>query len=88
MSWWSMTGYYDYVLALIPGVLVGVTAMLTLFGTPLRAALFAGAGASSLVVGHALFVRAPTVDDPAAPDAVRSSTDGAARSESPASGAD
>ena len=83
-----MPGYYDYVLALIPGVLVGVTAMLTLFGTPLRAALFAGAGASSLVVGHALFVRAPKVDDSAVPDTVRSSVNGTARSESSASSAD
>ncbi|MFW5911409.1 MAG: hypothetical protein ACOCQV_01600 [Halolamina sp.] len=58
-----MTGYYDYVLALIPGVLIGLTAMLTLFGTPLRTALFAGGGASMLVVGHAVFVRGPVGDE-------------------------
>ncbi len=83
-----MACYYDYVLALIPGVLVGVTAMLTLFGTPLRAALFAGAGASSLVVGHGLFVRAPTVNGATAREAVRSSTDSAARPESSSSSTD
>ena len=84
-----MTGYYDYVLALIPGVLVGVTVMLTLFGTPLRTALFAGSGASLLVVGHALFVRAPVADPGAVPDARSQPTaEGAARSEPPASSAD
>lgn len=67
-----MTGYYDYVLALIPSVLVGVTAMLTLFGVPLRAALFAGSGASSLVVCHAVFVRAPVVEEPTAEAPARS----------------
>ncbi|QKY21556.1 hypothetical protein B4589_014670 [Halolamina sp. CBA1230] len=80
-----MTGYYDYVLALIPGVLVGVTAMLTLFGTPLWAALFAGAGASSFVVCHAVFVRAP-VEEPAA-EAAQSAVEASTRSE-PASRAD
>lgn len=83
-----MTGYYDYVLALIPGVLVGVTAMLTLFGTPLRPALFAGSGASLLVVGHALFVRGPAVDHPSTAEAARSASETAPRSESPASSAD
>ena len=80
MSRRSMTGYYDYVLALIPGVLVGVTAMLTLFGTPLRAALFAGAGASSLVVGHAMFVRAPVAEEPVG-EAVGATAESPARSE-------
>ena len=63
-----MTGYYDYVLALIPGVLVGVTAALTLLGAPPLTALFVGAGASTLVVGHALFVRSPVADERAAPE--------------------
>lgn len=80
-----MTGYYDYVLALIPSVLVGVTAMLTLFGVPLPAALFAGSGASSLVVGHAVFVRTPVAE--AEREAGGSAADASARSE-PASRAD
>lgn len=84
-----MTGYYDYVLALIPGVLVGVTATLALFGTPLRASLFAGSGASLLVVGHALFVRGPVVGEPTVSGTGgRSTPDGTVRSEPPASGAD
>lgn len=81
MSRWNMTGYYDYVLALIPSVLVGVTAALSLLGIPLRGALFAGAGASMLVVGHALFVRNPVAEEAPAPDAH-------ARSEPPGANAD
>ena len=76
-----MTGYYDYVLALIPAALIGVTATLSLLGLPLRGALFLGAGASTVVVGHALFVRSPVTDAYEAPDAP-------ARSEPPASNAD
>ncbi|NHX35530.1 MULTISPECIES: hypothetical protein [Halolamina] len=76
-----MTGYYDYVLALIPAVLIGVTAALSLLGIPLRGALFLGAGASTVVVGHALFVRTPVADERRTPDAP-------ARSEPPASNAD
>ena len=76
-----MIGYYDYVLALIPGVLVGMTAALTLLGVPLRGALFAGAGASTFVVGHALFVRSPVADEPPTADAP-------ARSESPGANAE
>lgn len=76
-----MTGYYDYVLALIPGVLVGVTAALSLLGIPLRGALFLGAGASTVVVGHALFVRTPTVDE-------RSRSEAPGRSEPPGTNAD
>jgi len=76
-----MTGYYDYVLALIPGVLVGVTAALSLLGVPLRGALFLGAGASMVVVAHALFVRTPVVEE-------RSRSETAARSEPPGTNAD
>ncbi|MFW5935173.1 MAG: hypothetical protein ACOCQL_04920 [Halolamina sp.] len=76
-----MTGYYDYVLALIPAVLIGVTAALSLLGIPLRGALALGAGASTVVVGHALFVRNPVADGYGAPDAP-------GRSEPPASNAD
>ena len=64
-----MVGYYDYVLVLIPGVLLGVTAALSLFGAPPLSALFAGSGAAALVVAHALFVRAPTLGERRSVDA-------------------
>jgi len=58
-----MTGYYDYVLGLIPLALVGITAVLTLAGLSLTSAVPLGAGVSGLVVGHALFINAP-IEDP------------------------
>lgn len=58
-----MTGYYDYVLLLIPGVLLGTTAALALFGISLSAAVPVGGGASTLVVAHALFVNGPVADE-------------------------
>jgi len=54
-----MTGYYDYVLGLIPTALGGVTAFLYLLGIPLTTAVFVGAGLASLPMCHALFVRNP-----------------------------
>ncbi|TKX75814.1 hypothetical protein EXE46_01575 [Halorubrum sp. GN11_10-6_MGM] len=61
-----MAGYYDYVLGLIPAVLIGVTAFLTHVGLTLTAALPAGAAAAAAIVAHAMFVRAPvTADAPA-----------------------
>mgnify|MGYP006286534655 FL=1 len=63
-----MTDYYDYVLALIPGTLLGVAAALSLFGLPLEVALSGGGATSALVVGHAVFVNGP-VDDEPVPDA-------------------
>ena len=54
-----MTRYYDYVLGLIPAVLFGVTAILFLAGIQLTMAVPVGAGASVLVIGHALFVNVP-----------------------------
>lgn len=74
-----MVCYYDYVLVLIPGVLLGVTTALSVYGTPLLPALFAGSGAAALVVAHALFVRAPTVGErrsvDARPDSRRTDSD-------------
>lgn len=58
-----MIGYYDYVLALIPTALLGVTGLLTLIGLPLLTALSVGGGASTLVVAHALFVNGPAGGD-------------------------
>jgi len=54
-----MTRYYDYVLGLIPVVLFGLTAFLFLAGLQLALAVPVGAGASLLVIGHALFVNVP-----------------------------
>jgi len=61
-----MTRYYDYVLGLIPVVLLGVTALLALAGLPMYLAVPAGAGVAVLIIGHALFVNVPTGVEPAA----------------------
>jgi len=57
-----MTGYYDYVLGLIPAALIGVTAFLNLVGLSLTAALPAGALVAGAVMAHAMFVRNPVAD--------------------------
>ena len=67
----GMTGYYDYVLGLIPAALIGVTALLNLVGLSLSSALPAGAVAAATVMAHAMFVRAPVAADAPA-DAPRS----------------
>ncbi|WP_424013352.1 hypothetical protein ACOZ35_09380 [Halorubrum xinjiangense] len=54
-----MTGYYDYVLGLIPVALIGVTASLTLVGLSVTSALPFGAVAAGTVMAHAMFVRNP-----------------------------
>lgn len=54
-----MTGYYDYVLGLIPGSLVGITALLVVAGVDLLVAMPVGAAVAALVVGHALFINCP-----------------------------
>ena len=64
-----MTGYYDYVLGLIPATLLGVTIALSVLGIPLSAAVPVGGGASALLIGHALFVNGPVDRTPDAPDA-------------------
>jgi hypothetical protein len=57
-----MTGYYDYVLGLIPAALIGVTAFLNLVGLSLTAALPGGAVVAGAVMAHAMFVRNPVTD--------------------------
>lgn len=57
-----MTGYYDYVLGLIPAALIGVTAFLNLVGLSLTAALPGGALVAGGVMIHAMFVRNPVED--------------------------
>ncbi|ELZ42326.1 hypothetical protein C471_04775 [Halorubrum saccharovorum DSM 1137] len=69
-----MTGYYDYVLGLIPAALIGVTAVLNLVGLSLTAALPGGALVAGGVVAHAMFVKAPVAGE------------GSARSDQPVSG--
>lgn len=64
-----MTGYYDYVLGLIPATLFAVTIALSVIGIPLEAAVPVGGGASALLVGHALFVNGPVDDTAEVPDA-------------------
>ncbi|RJX42044.1 hypothetical protein DM826_10325 [Halonotius aquaticus] len=55
-----MAQYYDYVLGVIPLVLVGLTTLLTLAGFELTTAIPVGAGVAALIIGHALFVNMPT----------------------------
>jgi hypothetical protein len=55
-----MTEYYDAVLGLIPAALVGITAALTIAGFDLTTAVPLGALVSVGVIGHAMFVNAPT----------------------------
>lgn len=59
-----MTGYYDFVLGLIPLALIGITAVLHVAGFALTSAVPLGAGASVLIMGHALFVNAPIDEAP------------------------
>jgi len=61
-----MTRYYDYVLGLIPAVMLGVTAILSLAGIQLTMAVPVGAGAAVLIIGHALFVNVPGQTEPMA----------------------
>lgn len=59
-----MTGYYDYVLGLIPLALFGLSAALGVAGLSLTTAVPVGAGVALLLVGHALFVNGPVDDVP------------------------
>jgi hypothetical protein len=58
-----MTGYYDYVLGLIPAALIGVTAFLNMVGLSLVIALPAGAAAAAGLIAHAMFIKNPVVDE-------------------------
>ncbi|OYR49120.1 hypothetical protein DJ73_18085 [Halorubrum sp. Ea1] len=66
-----MTGYYDYVLGLIPAALIGVTAVLNLIGLSLTAALPGGALVAGGVMFHAMFVRNPVTGVPGEADRPR-----------------
>lgn len=71
-----MTGYYDYVLGLIPAALIGVTAFLNLVGLSLTAALPGGALVAGAVMAHAMFVRNPVTDVRARTDRSRDAAAG------------
>ena len=61
-----MASYYDFVLALIPLSLLGVSGLLTGVGLDLAHAVPLGAGVAAAFIGHAMFVRAP-IDAPSRP---------------------
>lgn len=56
-----MTGYYDIVLGLIPIAFAGISGTLAFAGLGLTIAVTVGALVAVIVMGHAMFVRAPTV---------------------------
>jgi len=58
-----MTGYYDYVLGLIPAALLGVTAVLRLVGLPSTVAVPGGALVAAGLIAHAMFVKAPVTSE-------------------------
>lgn len=57
-----MTGYYDYVLGLIPVSLVVITGALLLAGFQLTTAVPLGSLVAVGLVGHAMFVNAPVTN--------------------------
>ncbi|MFA9517861.1 hypothetical protein ACERIT_11700 [Halopenitus sp. H-Gu1] len=63
-----MTGYYDYVLGLIPAALIGVTAALMSVGLPLVSAVPIGATVTIGLMGHAMFVNSPADGTPVRSD--------------------
>ena len=54
-----MTGYYDYVLGLIPVSLIGIAAALSAIGLPMTVAVPGGAVVAAVLIAHAMFVRVP-----------------------------
>lgn len=59
-----MTGYYDYVLGLIPLALFGLTGTLYVAGLGVTQAVPIAAGVAASIVGHALFVNGPVSEAP------------------------
>ena len=57
-----MSTYYDLVLVAIPLALLGSVAVLPTAGLSLELGVGAGAIAAGAIMGHALFVRAPGVE--------------------------
>jgi len=54
-----MTGYYDYVLGLIPLALFGLTGGLVQTSLTLTQAVPIAAAVAAGIIGHAMFVRSP-----------------------------
>lgn len=54
-----MATYYDFILAVIPGVMVGGPAVTSLLGLPLTLGALAGGTISFAVIMHGLFIRSP-----------------------------
>ncbi|WP_246988519.1 hypothetical protein [Halorientalis marina] len=54
-----MTGYYDYVLGLIPVSLIAIAGALLVAGFQLTTAVSVGSLVAAGLVGHAMFVNAP-----------------------------
>lgn len=63
-----MTGYYDYVLGLIPATLLGTTFALEGLGWSTHVAVPVGGVVAAVLVAHAMFVRVPA-SDATVPDA-------------------
>lgn len=55
-----MSAYYDQILAAIPLVLLTIPALLFLSGVTLTTAVSVGSLPAIGIMGHAMFVRAPT----------------------------
>lgn len=55
-----MTGYYDFILGLIPLSLFGVSGALTVVGVETTLAVLVAASIAVAFMGHGLFVRSPT----------------------------
>ncbi len=62
-----MADYYDFVLALIPISLLGVSGLLSGVGIALTVAVPVGAAIAAALIGHAMFVRSPVAPSAPAP---------------------
>lgn len=62
-----MASYYDVVLALIPIAIAGLTVSLSLAGLSLTQAVPVASTVAALLIGHAMFVRAPVDARPGEP---------------------
>jgi len=70
-----MASYYDIVLGLIPTTFAGLAGALTVTGLELTLAVVVASIAVVLLVGHAMFVRAPVdVERPTRPAGVDAGT--------------
>lgn len=68
-----MATYYDFLLAAIPSVMLGVPAFLTFAGIPFMTGITLGAAIAGGFMIHGLFVRSPA-DDPLSQNAPHKTT--------------